>query len=74
MRRSFLKSLLAFAVPCFVAGALPSCATNDSMMYIVGVAVRKAGACTVKPDLAGAILAKGVMDRLFASDYIAGLR
>lgn len=73
MRRSFLTSLLAFAAPCLVAGALPSCATNDSMMYIVGVAVRKSGACSVKPDLAGAMLSKGAMDRLFASEYVAGL-
>jgi hypothetical protein len=73
MRRSFLTSLLAFAAPCLVAGVLPSCATNDSMMFIVGVAVRKAGACSVKPDLSGSILAKGAMDRLFASEYVAGL-
>jgi hypothetical protein len=73
MRRSFLKSLLAFAVPCFVAGALPSCATNDSMMYIVGVALRKSGACTVKADLSSTFIDKGVMDRLFASEYVAGL-
>jgi hypothetical protein len=73
MRRSFLTSLLAFAAPCLVAGVLPSCATNDSMMYIVGVAVRKAGACAVKPDLTGTILAKGAMDRLFATDYVAAL-
>jgi hypothetical protein len=73
MRRSFITTLLAFAAPCFVAGVLPSCATNDSMMYIVGVAVRKAGACTVKADLSGTTLAQGTMDRLFASDYVAGL-
>jgi len=73
MRRSLLKSLLAFAAPCLVAGVLPSCATNDSMMYIVGVSVRKAGACTIKPDLSGTILAKGTLDRLFATDYVAGL-
>jgi hypothetical protein len=73
MRRSFFTSLLAVAATCVVAGALPSCATNDSMMYIVGVAVRKAGACSIKPDLGGSILAKGAMDRVFASDYVAGL-
>jgi hypothetical protein len=73
MRRSSLKSLLAFAVPCFVAAALPSCATNDSMMYIVGVAVRRAGACTIKPEFTGSFLSKGVMDRVFASEYVAGL-
>jgi hypothetical protein len=73
MRRSSLKSLLAFAVPCFVAAALPSCATNDSMMYIVGVAVRRAGACTIKAELSGTLLSKGVMDRVFATEYVAGL-
>lgn len=73
MRRPLLKTLLAFAAPALVAGALPSCATNDSMMYIVGVSVRKSGACAIKPDLSGAILAKGTMDRLFASEYVAGL-
>jgi hypothetical protein len=73
MRRSLHKSLLAFTATCLVAAALPSCATNDSMMYIVGVAVRKAGACAIKADLSGTILAKGTMDRLFATDYIAGL-
>lgn len=73
MRRSLISSLLAFVAPCLVAGALPSCATNDSMMYIVGVALRKAGACAVKPDLSGTILASGAMDRTFASDYVAAL-
>jgi hypothetical protein len=73
MRRSFLKSLLAFSVPCFVAGALPSCATNDSMMYIVGVALRRAGACAVKAELSGTLLSKGVLDRVFATEYVAGL-
>jgi hypothetical protein len=73
MRRSFFSTLLAFAAPCFVAASLPSCATNDSMMYIVGVALRKAGACAVKPDLSGTFLSKGVMDRTFATDYVAGL-
>jgi hypothetical protein len=73
MRRSFLKCLLAFSVPCVVAGALPGCATNDSMMYIVGVALRRSGACSVKPELSGTLLSKGVMDRTFATEYVAGL-
>lgn len=73
MRRSLHKSLLAFTATCLVAGALPSCATNDSMMYIVGVAVRKSGACSIKPDLGGSFLAQGTMDRLFTSEYVAGL-
>ena len=73
MRRSFLKSLLAFAAPCLVAASLPSCATNDSMMFIEGVALQKAGACTVKAELNGTFIAKGRMDRLLATDYVAAL-
>jgi len=73
MRRTLLKSLLALAAPCLVAGALPSCATNDSMMFIVGVGVRKAGACAVKADLTSPTLSNGVLDRLFASEYVASL-
>ena len=71
MRRSFLTSLLAFAAPCLVAGALPSCATNDNIMFIAGVGYAKSGACTVKPDLETAMLSKGAMDRLLASEYTA---
>ncbi len=73
MRRPPLKSLFALAAASLAAGALPSCATNDSMMYIVGVAARQAGACAVKADLEGTILAKGTMDRLLASEYTAAL-
>ena len=73
MRRSFLKTILAFAAPCLVAGALPSCATNDNIMFIVGVGVRKSGACQVKPDLESSTLSKGGMDRLLTSEYVASL-
>jgi hypothetical protein len=52
---------------------LPSCATNDSMIYIIGVALRQEGACAVKADLGATILAKGTLDRLFASEYVAAL-
>lgn len=73
MRRPSFKTLLAFGAVAFTAGALPSCATNDSMMFIIGVSARKAGSCTVKADLDSPILARGTMDRLFASDYVAAL-
>jgi hypothetical protein len=73
MRRVPLKSLLAFGAATLPAMVLPSCATNDSMIYIIGVAVRQQGACAVKADLAATILAKGTMDRLFASEYVAAL-
>lgn len=73
MRRPSPKSLFALAAASVVAGALPSCATNDSMMYIVGVAARQSGACAVKADLESAMLARGTMDRLLASEYTAAL-
>jgi hypothetical protein len=73
MRRFSLKSSFAVSAVCLAASVLPSCATNDSMMYIVGVFARKAGACTVKADAESAILAKGTMDRLFTNEYVAAL-
>jgi hypothetical protein len=73
MRRSFLKPLLALVASSLAAGVLPSCATNDSLMFIQGVALRKAGACAVKAELDGTILAKGALDRLLAKEYIAAL-
>jgi hypothetical protein len=73
MRRPSQKSLFALAAASLAAAALPSCATNDSMMYIVGVAAREAGSCDVKADLSGTMLAKGAMDRLLAKEYRAAL-
>lgn len=73
MRRFSFKYLLALGAAGLSAMALPSCATNDSMIYIVGVAARQQGACTVKGDLTTPILAKGTLDRLFATEYVAAL-
>jgi hypothetical protein len=73
MRRLIPKTVLGLVASCFAASLLSSCATNDSEMFIEGVAVRQAGACAVKADLGGTFLAKGVMDRLFASEYVAAL-
>lgn len=73
MRRPSIKTLFALGVAALSAAALPSCATNDSMMFIIGVAARKAGACTVKADLSSPILAKGTLDRNFATEYVAAL-
>jgi hypothetical protein len=73
MRSVPFKTLLALGAAGFSALALPSCATNDSMIYIIGVALRQQGACAVKADLGSTILAGGAMDRLFASEYVAAL-
>ncbi len=73
MRRLSFKTLLLAAAACLSAAALPSCATNDSMMFIIGVYARKQGACSAKPDIASPILAKGIFDVQFATDYRAAL-
>jgi hypothetical protein len=46
MRRFSPKPLLALAIAGLGASLLPSCAENDSMMFIIGVYARKQGACT----------------------------
>lgn len=73
MGRLSFKSVFAVGLACLSAGILPSCATNDSMMFIMGVYFRKEGACSPKPDLESPILAKGVMDRAFTGEYRAAL-
>jgi hypothetical protein len=73
MRRSLLKPLLALVASSLVAGVLPSCATNDSLMFIQGVALRKSGACGVKAEFDGTLLQKGAIDRLLAKEYVAAL-
>lgn len=73
MRPSPLKSLLALGVACFSGASLPSCATNDSMMFIIGVYARKLGACEASPDADAPLWDRGVMDRTFADEYRASL-
>lgn len=73
MRRSSIKSVLALGVAGLSAGVLPSCATNDSMMFIIGVYARKAGACDAKPEEDSPLWDRGVMDRAFAGEYRAAL-
>jgi len=74
MRRRFsIKALLTLGFAGLGALSLPSCATNDSMMFIMGVYARKQGSCAPKPDADSPTFANGTMDRLFASDYTAAL-
>ena len=73
MRRFSIKSVLALGVACLSAGLLPSCATNDSMLFIAGVFARSSGACEIKPESDATILASGVLDRLLTSEYKAAL-
>ena len=73
MRRPYLKSLLALSLACVGATALPSCATNDSMMYVIGIYARKQGACSPQPEANSPVLAKGTLDLAFAGEYRAAL-
>ncbi len=73
MRRSPFKTVLALGIACLSSGVLPSCATNDSMMFIMGVYARKAGACDPKPENDSPVWDRGVMDRAFAREYRASL-
>jgi hypothetical protein len=73
MRRLPFKTLLALGAACLSAGLLPSCATNDSMMFITGVYYRKFGACTPKASFDAPMLARGTLDVALASEYVAAL-
>jgi hypothetical protein len=67
------KSLLAVGLAGLGALALPSCATNDSLMFIAGVIARRQGECAPKAEGDTPILAGGTMDRLFTGEYVAAL-
>jgi hypothetical protein len=73
MPRFSTKYLFGFALTAMVATSLPSCADNNSMMFVAGVLVRKQGACEVKADIAAEFQQNGIFDRQFATDYIAAL-
>lgn len=73
MRRFSPKPVLALAIAGLGAFVLPSCAENDSMMFIVGVYARAQGACSPKAEADSPIWANGVLDRVFANDYSAAL-
>ena len=74
MRRSKTKYLLTAGL--LTLGTLafaPSCATNDSSMFIVGVIDIDLSTCLAKPDTTAALLSGGVLDTAFRQDYTAFL-
>lgn len=73
MRRFSLKNVLALGVACLSSAALPSCADNDSMLFIIGVYARRQGACDAQPEADSPTFDHGVMDRAFLPDYRATL-
>ena len=49
----------------------PSCATNNSSLFLVGVMDIAQSACVAKPDNTGPFLTSGTLDVAFASGYTA---
>jgi hypothetical protein len=74
MTRLFSRITGAALVVAAASVALTSgCADNDSSLFIVGVMVPEAPACTVTPDGNATILGAGVMDVAFTEEYFAWL-
>lgn len=74
MRRSTTKYLLSVGLLSLGSVALiPSCADNNSSLFIVGVIDIGASTCVAKPDTTVVTLTAGVLDVAFASGYNAAL-
>jgi hypothetical protein len=74
MRRSLFKSLLpAFLLSLGSLALFPSCAENNSSMFVVGVISIDASTCVAKPDSSAVMLAEGIMDVAFTTNYQAFL-
>jgi hypothetical protein len=72
MRRSKTKTLLpALLLTLGSLPLMPSCAENNSSMFVVGVLVLDKSTCVAKPDSTSTILAGGVMDVAFTQSYTA---
>ncbi|HWZ89656.1 MAG TPA: hypothetical protein VNW92_12420 [Polyangiaceae bacterium] len=72
MLSSISKSLLTAG--SLMLGSLlltPSCADNNSSLFIVGVLDTGLTTCIAKPDNTGPFLASGTLDTAFASGYTA---
>jgi len=74
MLSSISKSLLTAG--SLLLGSLlltPSCADNNSSLFIVGVIDISQSACIAKPDNTGPFQSNGILDTAFASGYTAAL-
>lgn len=70
MRRSTTKSLLpALLLTLGSLPLIPSCADNNSSMFVVGVMALDKTTCIAKADATAVILAGGIMDVEFVSSY-----
>ena len=74
MRRSTTKYLLSAGLLTFGSFILtPSCAKNDSSMFVIGAIDTAATTCTAKADTTDALLAGGTLDTAFTQSYTAAL-
>lgn len=74
MRRSTTQSLLSLGLLSFTALlALPSCADNNSSLFVVGVIDISSTSCVAKPDTTVVTLSNGVLDVEFNKSYTAFL-
>jgi len=74
MSRPTIKSLLSASTLLLGTVFLtPSCADNNSSLFIVGVFDIGQSSCIAKPDNTGPFLAGGTLDTQFASGYTAVL-
>jgi hypothetical protein len=74
MRRHSVSSLVTAALAASTAlAALPGCAENDSLMFVVGVMALDPPECLATPDRGAKLLARGVLDRAFTSGYTGAL-
>ncbi len=63
--------LPAFLLTLGSLALIPSCADNNSSLFVVGVMSIDASSCLAKPDNTAVALAEGVMDVAFTSSYSA---
>ncbi len=74
MRRSTTKSLVpALLLTLGSLALIPSCAENNSSLFLVGALAIDESSCIAKPDNTASMLAEGILDVAFASSYTAYL-
>jgi hypothetical protein len=72
MRRSTKKTLLpAFMLTLSSVALIPSCADNNSSLFVVGVMQLDPATCVAKADSSAVLLAGGIMDVAFRTSYAA---
>ena len=72
MRRPTAKSLLpALLLTLGSLALIPSCAENNSSLFVEGVMALDATTCVAKPDNTAVLLAGGIMDVAFRTSYTA---